>query len=783
MRKIVCLSLFLLLITTNFFSIQSSGRELNEYHEIEFSATESTVLIIKNIDGNIYVDDWEYDFISLDYVLTTEDKYGKDEFDKVEIQSTENQNVLTIETVYIEEPVHVDVEFTLQIPTFVSIQSIETINGDLHIYDFNQKDGSNSSLFTKTTNGKISLHDVTVDNGDLSVISETGDLSLYDVSVPMGCLQIDTDNGDVTLHQVSFGKGCLTVNTSEGDLYLNDLTVPMDDLTLFTMSGDINLYDVSIPYGTIDLTTKDGKIYVNNLNINTSTGLTVKNDYGDISFSDLTVPKGDVSFLSMDNKIHLYNLNVLDGNLELLTKTGDIYCNNVFVDTGNVTLFSESGDLSVYDLSLPQGSFQGDTITGDVTLHDLSVAFEDLSIHTSEEGRIYLNDVDVLRGNVSLSTDSGDLSIYDLSLPQGKIILETFEGEISIHNASFPIGNLEVETAKEGRVYLNDVTVSDGDILLETEAGRITVYDTKIPSGGLFLSSDTGKISVMQTEFITYNFTTNTGDVSLHDLIIPSDSLSVITKGDISVYDVSVVDGGIYLDTIDGDITAIDISFTDWAFNTSTGDIYVGGFSLSNTDLILSTKGYISVIDVVLDQGDLCVNTPTGNIFVGNVDVNDRPLDLSTKGSIAVRSSKAFVNASSVEGDIFIKNTTGFSRLSSEKGTIEADLISVMDDVEITTKKGNVILIIDPDVNADFSLDVYSLIGGVFLTTMRPLIDIQSATFKHVEGTIGSGGNEVQVSIGDETVPSPIFGGFITLKKMRTSLFPLSFFMLTNALF
>lgn len=770
-------------MTTNFFSFQSSGRELTEYHEIEFSATESTVLIIKNIDGNIYVDDWEYDFISLDYVLTTEESYGKEEFDKVEIQSTENQNILTIETVYVEDPVHVDVEFTLQIPSFVTIKQVETVNGNLHIYDFKQENGLNSSLFTKTTNGKISLHDITVDKGDLSVISETGDLSLYDVCVPSGCLQIDTDKGDVTLQQVSFGKGCLTINTSEGDLYLNDLTVPMDDLTIFTGSGDIDLYDVSIPYGTIDLTTKNGKIYVNNLNINTSTGLTVRNDYGDISINDLTVPKGDVSFLCKDNKIHLYNLNVPRGNLKLLTKTGDIHCNNVNVDKGNVNLFSESGDLSVYDLLIPTGSFQADTITGDVTLHDLSFAFDDLTIQTTGKGRIYLNDVDVLRGNVSLSTDSGDVSVYDLSLPQGRITLETFEGEISIHNATFPIGNLQVDTENKGKIYLNDVTVLDGDMLLQSEEGRISVYDSKIPTGKLYVETDTGKISVMETEFSTYDFTTNTGDVSLHDLIIPSDSLSVTTTGDISVYDVRVVDGGIYLDTIDGDITAIDISFTNWAFNTSTGDIYVGGFSLSNMDLILSTEGDISVSDVVLDQGDLCVNTPTGNIFVGSVDVNNRPLNLSTTGSIAVRNSKAMVSASSVKGDIFIKNTTGFTRLFTEKGTIEADLISVMDDVEITTRKGNVILIIDPGLDAILSLDVYSLIGGIFLTTMRPLIDIQSATLKHVEGTIGSGGNEVSVSIGDETVPSTIFGGFITLKKMRTPLFPLSFFMLTNAFF
>lgn len=203
--------------------------------------------------------------------------------------------------------------------------------------------------------------------------------------------------------------------------------------------------------------------------------------------------------------------------------------------------------------------------------------------------------------------------------------------------------------------------------------------------------------------------------------------------------------------------------------------MYVSGFTIPDRDLVLTTTGDISVSDVTLGKGILEINTETGDIYLYDIDLGNRDLSLSTKGDIAVYDTKATIQLTSISGDIGVMNTSFISSLKTDKGSIFAQIISLKQDMQISTGRGSIKLEINPELDADLTVDVHALIGGIFLTNLRSILSIDSSSFKHVDASIGFGDNVIQVSIGDEQNPSALIGGFITLKKYRAPLFPFFF--------
>lgn len=758
------------------FSVFNPGsivfaKDISERHTVEFSADEQTIVQVKNINGDIYVDSWEYDFISLDYVLTTQQEYGKDEFKKVEIRSNETENILLIETVYLQDIVHVTVDMTLRIPYFVNIEIIETDVGSITVYDLDTDQVVRSSLTVRTEDGDIYLNDIIIDEGNLSLSSSIGDLSVYGASIPEGCFSVDTETGDISIYDVSFGLGCFTVDSKEGYIYCNDIVVPEGDLHLSTGNGDLSVYGAVIPNGGIYLDTENGDITVYETEF-TTPGLTLNNPNGDIYLNDVVVPAGDLKLTTSDATISLYDIMLPNGDVYLTSEYGDLSAHNVVIEQGDLSLFTTSGDLSTYSVSIPNGEIHLSTGSGDVSLHDLYVGVEGVKAHT-EGGYFYLHHVTLLEGDVSLETTSGDISVYSSEVPNGSISLKTLTGDVSIMDTSFQVGGLSIDTSDKGQIYLNDLTIPDGDVNLSTTRGDISVYDVSVPNGALVLFSEDGDFTVYGASFSEWQFTTNNGDIYLNELIFSSGDLSLSTIGDITVYDVSVIHGGIFLETPEGDISVHNVLFDDWMFDTINGDLYLSGFTITEGDFELSTTGDISVYDIVIQQGILTIDTEQGDISVGTVIINEEDLFLSTEGDIFVYDTNAYVQASSIKGDIYVENTTGIHDLITEKGSIFVEINDLKNDVTISTVRGNIKIVMKPDLKATIDMKIDSIIGRIFLTNMRSLLDITQLSAKQVQATLGGGGNKITVSIGDEENPNDLLGGFITIKKVRTKLFSL----------
>ena len=299
------------------------------------------------------------------------------------------------------------------------------------------------------------------------------------------------------------------------------------------------------------------------------------------------------------------------------------------------------------------------------------------------------------------------------------------------------------------------------------------MYDVSIPNGKLSITSNQGDISMHNIACDTWQFSTNSGDIYLSDATLTQGDLLLTTQGDISVYDVMLSDGGIFLHTETGDIRVHDVLFNDFEFKTVNGDISLNGFHIIDKDLSLKTTGDIVVYEGVLENSELGIDTSEGDIIIGNIHLDNQDLILSTMGNIIVYDTNTIVTATSSEGDIAIANTTGISDISTEKGDITMEVYAIQKDVIVTTQRGSIELFFDPACNIAVNAQVHATIGGIFLLSLRSILSLGTKSFKSLDGTIGSGGYTLNARIGNEAA-SEFLGGFIYLKKIRQPLFPLS---------
>ena len=271
-RKItVCIILSVLLILVASLSGCISGRNIYEYTDAEYEADENTILDVSNINGLVNITGWDRDTVFLEIEKSTKKIFGEDEFDKVEVNVNEIGNKISIETVYLENNacVRVAVNLDIKVPTYVTVESVQTINGGVYLSNLkgdvqiNVKNGLISVcgvdgyVEAKTVNGAITIKDTTGVN-DISTINGVIYAEIYDIKKD---IEITTVNGDMDV----FINPELDVNleivakTIAGGISLNemesllDITIHEDRHIVATLGEGGNKIYMSITAGFIDL--------------------------------------------------------------------------------------------------------------------------------------------------------------------------------------------------------------------------------------------------------------------------------------------------------------------------------------------------------------------------------------------------------------------------------------------------------------------------------------------------------------------------------------------------
>ena len=143
------------------------GENIYEYSNFEYNVDENTILDVNNMNGQIEIDGWENDTISFHFIKKTNERYGEDEFDKVDINIDEIGNKIVVETVYLENTNHVSVSMKINVPNHVIIGSVNTHNGGIYLSNLNgdiEADTKNGPIYINNIDGFVNALDEIVLN-------------------------------------------------------------------------------------------------------------------------------------------------------------------------------------------------------------------------------------------------------------------------------------------------------------------------------------------------------------------------------------------------------------------------------------------------------------------------------------------------------------------------------------------------------------------------------------------------------------------------------------------
>ena len=114
-----------------------------------------------------------------------------------------------------------------------------------------------------------------------------------------------------------------------------------------------------------------------------------------------------------------------------------------------------------------------------------------------------------------------------------------------------------------------------------------------------------------------------------------------------------------------------------------------------------------------------------------------------------------YVSASSSNGNVKVKGTTGVSDVSSSNGDVTVEVFDFIEDISISSSNGKVVVYILTTLNA--TIDLQTSNGDASVTGVT--LDKTKDEDKHITGTMNGGGFKISISSSN---------GDVELKKLET---------------
>jgi hypothetical protein len=266
MQKEVCMRGFLIIVVLTQIGLGlASATELEATAEFSFFHEEKetfrqtykidpgTPLKVYNANGEITVRVWNKDVVEVYALKKT--RHGRDELEKVNIEvSTDDE--MTIRTHYLKENARVSVNYTIHVPATVTIDRLETSNGEIVL------SGTKGDARLITSNGEISVKNVT---GSIHAETSNGEITIEGAT---GLASAVTSNGEITIRRTHTIKKAVTSN---GSIDAEILNMPDDGTTIETSNGSITLRVIDTLNTDIKLITSLGSVSVHDVRVSVST--------------------------------------------------------------------------------------------------------------------------------------------------------------------------------------------------------------------------------------------------------------------------------------------------------------------------------------------------------------------------------------------------------------------------------------------------------------------------------------------------------------------------------
>jgi hypothetical protein len=258
-------------ITVALLSVGLSGclGSVSKEFSSEYEANENTVLKVTNINGNVEITSWDGNAVTLN--AETRSNQGNDELDKIQIDVVESNNVIDIETTFLGTgSVEATTDITIKVPTFVTVDTITTSNGEIQIS--NTKGNvtavsSNKAIIIENVDGYVKA---TTSNRRIEIKGTTGIRDLHTSNEGIYAeiydfqenISIRTSNDRITLYINPSLNANVTITTSNGQISISGLSLDLttsektyksgklgeggNRISIHTSNSDINLYNLEV---------------------------------------------------------------------------------------------------------------------------------------------------------------------------------------------------------------------------------------------------------------------------------------------------------------------------------------------------------------------------------------------------------------------------------------------------------------------------------------------------------------------------------------------------------
>jgi hypothetical protein len=236
--------------------------QATDYFNEEYEANENTILKVTTLNGQIEINTWDGDTVSLNAIKKS--SLGQEELDNVEINVIESENRIEIEAKYIgQKTTTPSVNMNIKVPQNVIVDTVKTSNGAIQI------SGIKGDVFATSSNGAIIIENVdgyvsaTTSNGRIEIKGTTGikdlkssNLGIYaEVYDFQENISIITSNGGITVYINPSLNADIDMKTSNGHISISGVA-----LNLTTSEEKHKAGELGDGGNTLDIQTSNGNI-------------------------------------------------------------------------------------------------------------------------------------------------------------------------------------------------------------------------------------------------------------------------------------------------------------------------------------------------------------------------------------------------------------------------------------------------------------------------------------------------------------------------------------------
>ena len=170
-----------------------------------------------------------------------------------------------------------------------------------------------------------------------------------------------------------------------------------------------------------------------------------------------------------------------------------------------------------------------------------------------------------------------------------------------------------------------------GTVRVEANSGDIECRVGTLSAGGVSLFADTGDIVVSGVQGVPLTVATSTGDITVLGCASATALSLKSNTGDITLADVSVTEGLLFVETDSGEIEMRNVRAQDLKLETDTGDVDMISVLITGELRVETDTGEIDVkhsdagsIYLESDTGDVEMELMTGKMFTVETDTGDK---------------------------------------------------------------------------------------------------------------------------------------------------------------